>query len=315
MSKNETNFKILLFTIYYLVFTALVGCATVKQDIETSKENYGQLTVFLKGTFKTSNDLTFVITNINTITEDNISEEITNTPLSVNSLEISGKQIRLCEKMLRENKYTKFQLLIKEAFLKRDKQRAHLALPPEGIYIDINFEIQKNQNTSLFITWNPDLSITDGYLFSPFFTVEKQIPELSSMLIYVTNEYSDNVSVINRQSNAVVATIKVGKNPRGIVASQSKERPRIYVANSGSNSISVIDPTTHKVEIEIPIRFGREPEGIATAKISQDKEIIFVTNYRSQNVSIIDASTYQEVDNIEVGDGPIAIAVDPPDTT
>ena len=83
------------------------------------------------------------------------------------------------------------------------------------------------------------------------------------------------------------------------------------MANSGSNSISVIDPTTNRVEIEIPIRFGKEPEGIAVARVTPDKEFIFVTNYGSNNVSIIDASTYQEFDRVNVGDGPIAIAADP----
>lgn len=302
------------FCTFFMLCTSLLicGCATFQQDIDTTKEADGQVTVYLKAPSLTSTDITFILTKINAITEDNISREMIDTTVTFNSHDISGKQIRLCEKMIPEGRFKKLRFTVKEAFLKRDKQKAHLAIPSENIDVDINFEIQKNQNTSLFITWNPDLSIKDGYLFNPFFTIEKQIPELSSMLIYVTNEYSDNVSVINRQSGAVVATVKVGKNPRGIAASQSKERPRIYVANSESNSVSVIDPTTHKVEIEIPVRFGKEPEGIAIAKISHDREIIFVTNYRSRNISLIDASTYQEIDKIEVGDGPIAITVDPP---
>jgi YVTN family beta-propeller protein len=94
--------------------------------------------------------------------------------------------------------------------------------------------------------------------------------------------------------------------------SLGKERQRVYVANSGSNSVSVIGPTTNRVEVEIPVRFGKEPEGIAVARVTPDKELIFVTNYGSNNVSIIDASTYQEFDRVNVGDGPIAIAADPP---
>jgi YVTN family beta-propeller protein len=291
------------------------GCTTVQKDIETTKVTDGQLTVFLKGPSKTTTDIIFVITSINAITEDDIQREIMTTPLTINSFDLSGRQMRLCEKTLPKGRYKKLHFTVNESLLKRGERKANLALPREDIQIDIHFEIQRNQNTSLFITWYPDSSIVDGYLFSPFFTVEKQIPELSSMLIYVTNEDSNNVSVINRQSGEVVATVKVGKNPRGIAASPGKEHPRIYVANSGSNSISVIDPTIHKVEVEIPIRFGREPESIAVAKISPDKEIVFITNYRSQNISLVDASTYQEVDKINVGDSPVAIAVDPPLTT
>jgi len=90
---------------------------------------------------------------------------------------------------------------------------------------------------------------------------------------------------------------------------------RIYVANSKSNSISVIDPTTNLVETEIPIRFGQEPEGIAVATISPDKEFIFLTNYGSNSVSVIDTLTYQEVQRVIVGNGPVAVAVDPPADT
>jgi YVTN family beta-propeller protein len=89
----------------------------------------------------------------------------------------------------------------------------------------------------------------------------------------------------------------------------------MYVVNSKSNSISVIDPTTNVVETEIPIRFGQEPIGIAVALVSPEKEFIFVTNYSSNTVSVIDALTYQEIQKVNVGNGPIAVAVDPPAET
>ena len=45
----------------------------------------------------------------------------------------------------------------------------------------------------------------------------KRKQELSSSLIYVTNENSDNVSVINRYTGEVVETIMVGRKPRGVL--------------------------------------------------------------------------------------------------
>jgi len=102
--------------------------------------------------------------------------------------------------------------------------------------------------------------VVDGYLFNPLFAVKGQTPELSTLLIYVTNEDSNNVSVINRQSGEVVATIMVGRKPKGIALGSRKDKLKLYVANSGSNSISVIDPATNKMDIEIPIRFGLGPE-------------------------------------------------------
>jgi YVTN family beta-propeller protein len=290
----------------------IIGCASVQQYMESPGTSQGQITVFLKGPDKTSLDITFDLVAVNIMAEDGTYREIMNTPVNINSVSITGRQILLSERTLPIGRYKKFQLIVKQALIKRKGKAANLALPPEGIYIDIDITVQRNQNTSLFLTWNPDASIAEGYLFKPVFTTKGQTPELSALLIYVTNEDSNNVSVINRQSGDVVATIMVGKKPRGIAASLGKEHPRIYVANSGSDSISVIDPTTNKVEIEIPIRFGTQPEGIAVARISPEKELIFVTNYGSNNVSVFDVSTYQEIYKINVGDGPIAVATDPP---
>ncbi|MEW6163122.1 MAG: DUF4382 domain-containing protein [Nitrospirota bacterium] len=289
----------------------MTGCASVQEYIEPQDTSNGQIVVFLKGQDKPSTDITFYLTAINIVSEDGTIKEIMKTPLKINSFELKNRQILLSEKLLPEGRYKKLQLMVKKASIGRKDRVADLALPPEGIEIDIDITVKRNQSTSLFLDWNADASIVDGYLFKPLFTAKGQVPELSTLLIYVTNEGSNNVSVINRQSDEVVGTIMVGKKPRGVATGLRRDRLRVYVANSGSNSISVIDPTTNKVENEIPIRFGREPEGIAVAKISPEKEFIFVTNYGSNNVSVVDALTHREIERIDVGSGPVAVAVDP----
>jgi YVTN family beta-propeller protein len=50
--------------------------------------------------------------------------------------------------------------------------------------------------------------------------------------IYVTNETGGDLSVIDAANGTVVATIPLGKRPRGIVA--SPDRTLLYVALSGS---------------------------------------------------------------------------------
>jgi YVTN family beta-propeller protein len=154
--------------------------------------------------------------------------------------------------------------------------------------------------------------VSDGYGFSPALTVKGESPELSTLLIYVTNEGSNNVSVINRQLGRTVATIMVGGKPRGIRAGLRTSLQRVYVANFESNSISVIDPNINKIENEIPIRLGWGPEDLAIYNSSSEKELLFVANYRSDNVSVVDTATQQEIEKIEVGNGPIAIETDPP---
>ncbi|NOY40003.1 MAG: DUF4382 domain-containing protein [Nitrospirae bacterium] len=293
----------------------LAGCTAIKGQQGVSVHSQGQIDLFLKGAEDTSVDISFDLTSVDIMAEDGSYREIMGTPLNINSLDMKGRQILLAEKSLPEGRYKKLRLVVSRALIRRKGSVARLALPAGGIEIAVNIAVYKDQNTSLFLTWNADASVVDGYIFNPVFSVKGQVPELSSLLVYVTNEDSNNVSVINRQLGEVVATVRVGRNPRGIAAGLRRDRLRVYVANSGSNSISVIDPTTNKVEQEIPIRFGSAPEGIAVAMGASGGELLFVADYGSDTVSVVDATTYQEIDKIDVGNGPIAVAVDPPSET
>ncbi len=320
---NKKNLKTLspLYRFSYPVFclllliAVLAGCTTAFREQEKpppAKTYSGQIDIFLNGPDKASLDITFELSAVNVVSEDGTSIEIMNSPVSINSITATGRQILLGERVLPEGGYEKLRLIIKRAYIRREGRQTSLTLPPEGIETDMDIRIERNRNTSLFLSWNADASVVDGHTFKPVFSVKGRVPELSSLLIYVTNEDSDNVSVINRDSGEVVATVMVGRRPKGIAASLIEGRMRIYVANSGSNSISVIDVTTNKVEDEIPVRLGWEPVDIAVSRVSPGKEFIFVTNYRSNSVSVIDSSSGQETENINAGDGPIAVAVDPP---
>jgi YVTN family beta-propeller protein len=313
MINNKHILKFLLFVFFQLSVIIFTGCMTTEEQESHPEQMYKcQVALFLNGPDRAATDITFDLAAVNIVAEDGTSREIMSVPVSINSSDVKGRQIFLGEKSLPEGKYEKLRLVIKEASISKKGKALHLALPPDGVELSVDVSLRRGQSTTLFLNWNADASVQEDYLFNPVFTVKSQVPELSSLLIYVSNENSDNVSVINRQAGEIAATVLVGKKPRGMATSIKGERLKVYVANSGSNSVSVIDPTTNKIENEIPIRFGRQPEAIAVAGISSDRELIFVANYGSNTVSMVDATTYQELEKIEVGRGPIAIATDPP---
>ena len=311
--RNWRRYRSLLLSLVLssLLFV-VVGCASLEEgQPEYYGPNDGQITIYLNGPDTASLDIAFDLSAVQIVSDSGMSREIMGKPLTINSLALINRQMLLGEIALPEGRYEKLKLTVKGASIKK-KEKADLALPPEGIEIPISVTVTRNQNTTVFLKWDADASIAEGYQFKPAFIVRGQRPELSTLLIYVTNEDSNNVSVINRQTDEVVATVMVGKKPRGIAAGLRRQHIRIYVANSRSNSVSVIDPTTNSVETEIPLRFGQEPEGIAVATVSPDREFIVVTNYGSNNVSVIDGVTYQEMQKVNVGNGPVAVAVDPP---
>ncbi|MFH7835550.1 MAG: YncE family protein [Candidatus Aenigmatarchaeota archaeon] len=301
-----------------IFFLFLVSCSAFDEYSNYSiqnyyyEENYGQTTLFFKTIEKTSVDITFTLSEINIISDKETITQLLEKPLTINSLLTAGKQIFLSEKYVPEGKYKMLQLILKEAIIKKGDKIANMALASEVVEIPIDIYLKKGENITFFLTWQPDSSIKDGHIFIPSIFIEKPAKELLSLAIYVTNENSNNVSVINKQKVEVTNTIKVGKKPKGIITNFSTNKPRVYVVNSASNSISVIDPFNCKVEIEIPIKFGKNPEAIGIGKLNSGKNLIFVANYGSDNISIIDEMTYEEIDRVNVGSGPVAIAVDPP---
>src|SRR5688572_10794128 len=54
----------------------------------------------------------------------------------------------------------------------------------------------------------------------------------TAVAVYVSNERSNDISVIDHAKREVVTTIPVGKRPRGILVSRDKQT--VYVALSGS---------------------------------------------------------------------------------
>jgi len=101
--------------------------------------------------------------------------------------------------------------------------------------------------------------------------------------VYVVNagtaSGNGSVSVIDTDSNRVVATIPVHKLPYSIDVDAAGHRA--YVANSGSNTVSVIDLDRRR---EIAVAGAGEQPGLA--RISPDMHTLVVTNRGSGSVSI-----------------------------
>ena len=63
--------------------------------------------------------------------------------------------------------------------------------------------------------------------------------------IFVSNERSNTISVINGDTHKIEATVEVGTRPRGI--GLSPDNRELYVAISEDNAIAVVDPISLKV--------------------------------------------------------------------
>ncbi len=123
---------------------------------------------------------------------------------------------------------------------------------------------------------------------------------------YVTNSGSGSVSVIDSQTNAVVATVPVGAGPSDVAI--TPDGRFAYVANATAGTVSVIATGSNAV-VGAPTTVGANPRGIA---ITPDGRLAYVTNFDDGTVSVIATATRTTIGPpIVVGSKPDGIAITP----
>jgi YVTN family beta-propeller protein len=149
------------------------------------------------------------------------------------------------------------------------------------------------------------------------------VPESSAPRIYVTNEVSGDLTVIDSGTRRVIATVPLGKRPRGI--HPSPDGKTLYVALSGSpiagpgvdettlpppdksaDGIGVFDVAQNKLIKIIP--GGSDPENF---DISKDGKFLYISNEDTSSVSIVDVGTEKVLKSIKIGGEPEGVKVTP----
>lgn len=139
--------------------------------------------------------------------------------------------------------------------------------------------------------------------------------------VYVTNEVSNDLTVIDGATNAVIATVPVGMRPRGVRV--SKDGKLLYVAVSGSpiagpgvdedslpppdktkDGIAVFDIATNKVLRVITGVSDPEQMDIAEGKL-------FIASEDTGSVVVVDPASGAAVATVKTGDEPEGVNVSP----
>ncbi len=149
----------------------------------------------------------------------------------------------------------------------------------------------------------------------------------SPLRVFVTNEDSGSVTVIDAARDEVTATVHVGKRPRGVRV--SADGKLLYVALSGSpksppgprvatfddrdaprddaaEGIAVVDIERSAVVRMLPA--GRDPEAF---DVSTDGRTLYVSNEESAEVSIVDVPSAKVLRTSKVGGEPEGVTLSP----
>jgi YVTN family beta-propeller protein len=128
---------------------------------------------------------------------------------------------------------------------------------------------------------------------------------LPSGRIVATTEGSATLVVVDPARRTVVRSIPTGAKGSHMVAIGPDER-RAFVANLGSDSVSVIDLATGKKIRDMPA--DDEAEGIA---LTPDGRELWVANRAADNVMVYDAATLERLATVKVGAMPIRLQISP----
>ncbi len=142
---------------------------------------------------------------------------------------------------------------------------------------------------------------------------------------YVTNEDGESVSVIDTDKTEVVATVNVGKRPRGLKL--SRDGKELYVAVSGlpkcpptvpdeecaklkrdltADGIAVID--TVSLKLARLLKSGSDPEQF---DLSHDGKRLFISNEDSGTLTVVDIHSGTVESSVAVGKEPEGVRLSP----
>ena len=123
-------------------------------------------------------------------------------------------------------------------------------------------------------------------------------------MMLMTHTAASTVDVFDPTRRRVVAQITGLQSPRGIAV--DNPNGRVYVADSGGNSIAVIATDTWKVSETIPV------QGLPDALLLDDSgKRLYWSDAENGTVSLLDLGTRQNIGNVQIGGTPRYLAQDP----
>ena len=122
--------------------------------------------------------------------------------------------------------------------------------------------------------------------------------------LYVANQFSNTISVIDIDKSKVEKNIDVGDSPYDVDVNPFSNR--IYTSNRDSDSVSVIDGFTNKELAKIPV--GDSPLGIG---MNLGRGWVYVANLDSSTITVIDAIDNHVIKTLKYATLPYDIVINP----
>ncbi|HDD52545.1 MAG TPA: YncE family protein [Thermosulfidibacter takaii] len=218
----------------------------------------------------------------------------------VDSSKVGRGQVFLGIFEIPRGSYTRLRLTLEKAALKKDGKLMLLSLAQKEAEFRISppLNLRDGDSTCLFLTWDVDASVKGGFSFEPVIHVKPQAIPIASELLYVTCDDIDTLYVIRADKNWVVGSLGLGGGPKGLKI--DKDLNRLYVVDSKSRDIKVVELSTNRVVDSIMLPFVLEPTFI---ELSPDGAKAYVTDKKGNYLLKLDLSSGSVEGEAELGHG------------
>ena len=122
--------------------------------------------------------------------------------------------------------------------------------------------------------------------------------------LYVVGQESDELVVVDVESEKVLEKIEVGYRPHSVVL--NRENTHAFVSNQWADNIYSIDLESN--EVVDTLRGGSGPAGML---ISPDGKHLWCVNSYSNDLSVFDLETFRERRRLMMGNNPVSVAMTP----
>jgi hypothetical protein len=226
---------------------------------------------------------------------------ITSGPLKIDSEKIGSGQLFIAGLRVPPGRYRRLRLKVTEGSVwQADGKYAFISREPFIVEVPFteDLNIEPEDSSSLFITWDVLKSVEADNRLRPVLTVSPSVKQLQADLVFVACPDIDTIFVVRADKNWVVNSFGLKGGPTYLAVDNDPSSQRLYVLASRERMIKVVDLASYQVVDYFPIPLNDAPTFMT---VSPDGQEAFLLDPHSGYLIRMDLSTGQNIARVQLG--------------
>lgn len=234
------------------------------------------------------------------------------------------RRVTLAGSIVPPGSYDALVLRVRAAWSERPEGRLQLQLAPAELpeeltpeespepqdvlelVIDMPVVVRQREAVSVFLDWNVAASLLGETRFRPVFGAVFEARRAQLGLLAVADASAGSVLTVDPGSGQVIGTSKAGGEPLRLAL--TRDRRQLCVANAGEGSVTIIDLRQNLPNVNLPVRFAARTSDVV---VIDDARLVAACNRSLDSVSLFSLGVYARLPDIQVGRGPVRMALAP----